>query len=139
MKTIGREDLIDDPSFKTNADRVQNNHLLDPIVGHFISARTQEECLKIFEKANVTVGPVADVAQLVESRYVKERGSLINLPDKHTKSGSITMHAAVPRMSGTPAQIRTEAPDVGEHNASIYGEIGLSNLEMLTLKADGII
>ena len=34
------------------------------------------------------------------------------------------MHAAVPRMSETPAQIRTEAPDVGEHNALIYSKIG---------------
>ena len=139
MQTIGRADLVNDPSFKTNSDRVQNNHRLDTIVGDFMLARTQEECLKIFEQADVTVGAVADVAQLMESKYVKERGSLVDVPDKHTKSGSITMHAAVPRMSETPAQIRSEAPDIGEHNASIYCKIGLSNSELSALKADGVI
>ena len=53
MQTIGRADLVNDPSFKTNSDRVQNNHRLDTIVGDFMLARTQEECLKIFEKADV--------------------------------------------------------------------------------------
>ncbi|MBT7760616.1 MAG: CoA transferase, partial [Rhodospirillaceae bacterium] len=33
FKTMGREDLINDPRFKTNADRVKNNDILDPIVG----------------------------------------------------------------------------------------------------------
>ena len=139
MHTIGREELIDDPYFKTNTDRVKNNHLLDRIVSDFILARTQEECLEIFEKANVTVGAVADVAQLMESRYVKERGALVDLPDKHTRSGRIPMHAPVPRMSATPAKIRTEAPDIGEHNSLIYGEIGLSEAEISALQADGVL
>ena len=139
MRTIGREELIDDPYFKTNTDRVKNNHLLDRVIGDFILARTQEECLDIFEKANVTVGAVADVAQLMESIYVQERGALIDLPDKHTKSGRIPMHAPVPRMSRTPAKIRTEAPDIGEHNSLIYGEIGLSEAEISALQADGIL
>ena len=139
MRTIGRADLIDNPNFKTNTDRVQNNHLLDPIVGDFMMAKTQEECLAIFEEADVTVGAVADVAQLMESYYVQERGSLVELPDKHTKSGRMPMHATVPRMSGTPARMRNEAPEIGEHNTSIYGELGLPNSELTKLKEDGVI
>ena len=139
MRTIGRADLIDDPRFKTNTARVRNNHLLDPIVSDFMRAKTQEQCLTIFEEADVTVGAVADVAQLMESRYVQERRSLVELPDKHTQSGRIPMHAAVPRMSGTPAKMRTEAPEIGEHNSSIYDELGFSNLELATLKEDGVI
>ena len=49
MQTIGRADLINDPRFKTNSDRAQNNHRLDTIKD-FMLARTQEECLKIFEQ-----------------------------------------------------------------------------------------
>ena len=49
------------------------------------------------------------------------------------------MHAAVPRMSGTPAQMRNEAPEIGEHNTLIYGELGLSNPELTILKEDGVI
>ena len=51
MKAIGKSELIDDPRFKTNTDRVKNNHLLDPIVASFMKARTQNECLEIFENS----------------------------------------------------------------------------------------
>ena len=139
MRTIGRPELIDDPKFKTNTDRVRNNYLLDPIVAAFMKVRTQDECLTIFEKADVTLGAVADVAQLMEHNYVRERGSLVTLPDKHTKSGRIPMHAAVPRMSGSPAKMRSEAPDIGEHNTVIFNELGLSELDLVKLKEEGVI
>ena len=137
MRTIGREDLIDDPRFRTNTDRLRNNHLLDPIVAGFMAARTQEECLEIFEAANVTVGAVADVEQLVDHHYVAERGSIACLPDGET--GSLPMHAPVPRLSGTPAVLRHPAPDLGEHNDRILGEIGIGAGERAELASEGII
>ena len=139
MRAMGRPELIDDPRFKTNTDRLANNHILDPIVGEFMGARTQAECLEIFEAADVTVGAVADVEQLATHPYVTERGSLISLPDDQTESGRIPMHAAVPRMSGTPAQMRTPAPEIGQHNSEIYGAIGLSDDDLRHLKEEGVV
>jgi formyl-CoA transferase len=36
------------------------------------------------------------------------------------------MHHVVPRLSGTPGEIRTPAPALGEHNDAILGALGLS-------------
>ena len=137
MRTIGRVDLLDDPRFRTNTDRLRNNHLLDPIVAEFMAARTQEECLEIFEAAAVTVGAVADIEQLVEHDYVVERGSLARLPDGQT--GTLPMHAPVPRLSGTPAVLRHPAPELGEHNERILGRIGIGAEERAELASEGII
>ncbi len=139
MRAIGRPELIDDPRFRTNTDRLAHNHILDPIVAEFMGARTQAECLEIFEAADVTVGAVADVEQLATHPYVCERGSLITLPDVEMKDGRIPMHAAVPRLSGTPAQMRTPAPDIGQHNGEIYGGIGLSSADLEKLKEEGVV
>ncbi|MBH68735.1 MAG: CoA transferase [Rhodospirillaceae bacterium] len=139
MKAIGRPDLIDDPRFLTNTDRVRNNYILDPIVAEFMKSRTQMECLEIFEKADVTVGAVADIAQLIKHPYVHQRGSIVNLPDSHTKNGKLPAHAAVPRLSKTPAKMRSEAPDIGEHNDQIFSEIGLSKADIIELSKQGVI
>ena len=137
MQAIGRPELIVDPRFRTNTDRLANNDILDPIVGAFMAARTQEECLEIFDAADVTVGAVADVEQLSTHSYVRERRSLVSLPD--AEAGRLPMHAAVPRMSGTPARMRYPAPDIGQHNQEIFGEIGLSSDELHSLEQEGVI
>jgi crotonobetainyl-CoA:carnitine CoA-transferase CaiB-like acyl-CoA transferase len=139
MRAIGRPELIDDPRFRTNTDRLANNHILDPIVAEFMGARTQAECLEIFEAADVTVGAVADVEQLASHPYVCERGSLMSVPDADMPGGRLPMHAAVPRMSGTPARMRTPAPDIGQHNGEIYGAIGISDAELEKLKEEGVV
>ena len=139
MKTIGKPELIEDPRFKTNTDRVKNNHLLDPIVASFMKSLTQKECLEIFEKADVTVGAVADIEQLSSHPYIIERGSLVNLPDRDVESGVLPAHAAIPRLSETPAKMRSEAPDIGENNEEIFREIGLSKSDLKTLEEQGVI
>ena len=45
------------------------------------------------------------------------------LPD--AEMGTVPMHAVVPRLSGTPGEIRTPAPALGEHNDAILGALGL--------------
>jgi crotonobetainyl-CoA:carnitine CoA-transferase CaiB-like acyl-CoA transferase len=139
MRAMGRPELIDDPRFRTNTDRLAHNDILDAIVAAFMGARTQAECLEIFDAADVTVGAVADVEQLATHPYVVERGSLVSLPDADTPSGRIPMHAAVPRLSGTPAQMRTPAPDIGQHNNEIYGAIGISPGDLEKLKQQGVV
>ncbi len=65
-----------------------------------MAERTQEECLAIFEKAGVTVGAVADVAQLAEHPYALDREVIVSLPDADT--GRLAMHNVIPRLSATP-------------------------------------
>jgi crotonobetainyl-CoA:carnitine CoA-transferase CaiB-like acyl-CoA transferase len=137
FQTIGRADLIDDPRFKTNSDRVANNDDLDPIVADFMSQHTQAELLELFERADVTVGPVADIAQLMDHPYIDDRAIIVDLPD--AEMGHLPMHNVIPRMSGTPASIRTPAPDIGEHNAPVYAELGLSEEDLAQLAKDGIV
>ena len=104
-----------------------------------MGARTQAECLEVFEAADVTVGAVADVEQLASHPYVCERGSLVTLPDDDMPGGRLPMHAAVPRMSGTPAQMRSPAPDIGQHNGEIFGAIGITDAELEKLKEEGVV
>ncbi len=137
LRAIGRPDVIDDPRFRTNADRVRNVEALDEIVGGWIGARTLDENLAFFEDAGVTVGPVCDIADLVDHPYLSERGILVELPDD--EMGSVPMHAVVPRLSDTPGAIRRPAPTLGQHTTEILAELDIGADEVTRLTDEGVI
>ena len=137
FRAIGRADLIDDPRFRSNADRVRHAEELDAIIGAFVAQRTQAENVAFFEQAEVTIGPIYDVTQILEDPHVIERELLADYPDP--EMGTLPMHHVVPRLAGTPASIRTPAPRLGEHNRALLGELGLDDAACDELLASGVV
>jgi crotonobetainyl-CoA:carnitine CoA-transferase CaiB-like acyl-CoA transferase len=137
FRAIGRADMIDDPRFRTNSDRVKNIDECDRPVAEFIKARTLAEGLAIFEAAEVTAAPVYDIDQFIADPHVRAREIITELPD--AEMGSVPMHAVVPRLSGTPGDIRTPAPTLGEHNDEILGGLGLSGAAIDDLRSRKVI
>ncbi|MFN7086049.1 MAG: CaiB/BaiF CoA transferase family protein [Burkholderiales bacterium] len=137
FRSIGRPDLIDDPRYRTNADRVQHAAELDAIIGEFIAQRTQAENVAFFEQAEVTIGPIYDISQIVEDPHVLERELIADYPDPDM--GLFPMHHVVPRLTRTPGAIRTPAPRLGEHNRALLGELGVDAAAYAQLLASGIV
>ena len=138
FRAIGRVDLVDNPRYRTNADRVRNAAELDAIIGEFIGKMTLAEALAFFDRAEVTVGPIYDISQLMTEPYVAEREIMANYPDD--QMGEIAMHCVVPRLSATPGAVRKPAPVlVGEDNAEVLAALGLGPEELDRLAAQEII
>jgi crotonobetainyl-CoA:carnitine CoA-transferase CaiB-like acyl-CoA transferase len=133
---IGRPDLVTDPRYRTNADRVKHSEELDAIIGGFIAQRTQTENVTFFEAAEVTIGPIYDTSQIIADPHVIERELLADYPD--TDMGAFPMHHVVPGFSGTPGSIRTQAPHLGQHNWELLAEVGVEKAEYQDLLADKI-
>ena len=125
FNAIGRPDLILDPRFRTNADRLNNVAALDEVIGGFIVGFDQTDLVALMEKAEVTVGPIYDIGQIMVDPHVVEREILADYPDADI--GSLPMHHVVPRMSETPGSIRYPAPRLGEHNRALLGELGIGD------------
>ena len=137
MTAIGRADLIDDPRFRTNSDRVNNAEALDAIVGAFVAARTQAENVAFFERAEVTIGPIYDIAQIMADPHFIEREVLADYPDGDM--GAYPMHHVVPRLQGTPGAIRAPAPKLGQHNREVLRVVGVDDARYARLLADGVV
>jgi crotonobetainyl-CoA:carnitine CoA-transferase CaiB-like acyl-CoA transferase len=137
FRSIGRPDLIDDPKFRTNADRVRNAEELDAIIGAFIAERTQAENVAYFEGAEVTIGPIYDTAQILEDPHFIEREVVADYPDP--EMDVLPMHHVVPRLGGTPGTIRTPAPGLGEHNRPVLAEIGIDDARYAELVTSGVV
>ena len=137
FRAVGREDMVADPRFRTNSDRVRNAAACEAPIVAFIAARTLAENMEIFERAEVTAAPVYDIDQFMADPHVLAREILVDLPDDDL--GRLPMHNVIPRLSATPGKLRRPAPGLGEHTAEILGQIGIDRSTLEALARDGVI
>lgn len=137
FRAIGRDDMITDPRFRTNTDRVRNIDACDGAVAAWIAERTLAENMRVFEAAEVTATPIYEIDQLLEDPHVQERGVLVEAPDD--EAGSVVMHNVIPRLSETPGRLRTPAPGLGQHTRAVLESIGYDEERMSGLAAAGVI
>ncbi|HEY1933979.1 MAG TPA: CoA transferase [Acetobacteraceae bacterium] len=137
FRAIGRPEMIDDPRFRTNTDRVRNIDECDAAVADFIAARTLDDNMAIFEAAEVTANPVYEIDQLLDDPHVAARGVIVELPDE--EAGSVLMHNVIPRLSDTPGRLRSAAPSLGQHTREILESIGCDGARIAALAAEGVV
>ncbi len=137
FRAIGREDMIADPRFRTNSDRVRHAEECEAPIVDFIAARTLEENMAAFAAAEVTAAPVYDIDQFLADPHVQEREIVVEVPDPDL--GRIAMHNIIPRLSETPGRLRTPAPGLGEHTAEILGQFGIDRATLEGLAREGVI
>jgi crotonobetainyl-CoA:carnitine CoA-transferase CaiB-like acyl-CoA transferase len=137
FRAIGRADMIEDPRFRTNTDRVQNIDACDGIVAAWIAERTLAENMAVFEAAEVTATPIYEVDQLLDDPHVQARGVLVEAPDE--EAGSVVMHNIIPRLSDTPGRLRSPAPTLGEHSRAVLESIGYDDARIAAMAAAGTI
>ncbi len=136
FRSIGHPEFITDPRYATNEERVKHAEELDAVIGKFIAQRTQAENVAFFEEAEVTIGPIYDIRQILEDPHFRAREILADYPDEDMDS--FPMHHVVPRLSGTPGAIRAPAPQLGEHNETLLGEIGIDEATYRRLLETGV-
>ena len=135
--TIGAEELIKDPRFITNSDRLSNQDDLDDVISNFIKKFDRDPLLKVFSKEGITVGPVLDISEIIEHPYILDRNILIE--HHNNEYGNILMHQAFPRLSKTPGKVKSSAPSIGENTNNILKEIGLTKSQINKLRDNKII
>jgi crotonobetainyl-CoA:carnitine CoA-transferase CaiB-like acyl-CoA transferase len=137
FRAIGRPELILDPRFASNANRLKNVTKLDEILCAFIGERTQKDCLEFFAQASVTVGPVYDMADVEKDPHFHARQIVVELPD--ASLGTVPVHNISPRLMDTPGRFRRAAPELGEHTREVLQEAGYSQAEIEELIATSVV
>jgi len=137
FKAIGREDMITDPKFCTNTNRVENRDEVNDIVAAWVAERDRDEVLRVFMEAGVTAGPVYNVPDIIADEHVKGREVLIDLPDDQT--GWAKHHNIHPRLSATPGTFRHPAPKLGCNTEDVLRDVGFGGDEIASLRKRGVI
>jgi crotonobetainyl-CoA:carnitine CoA-transferase CaiB-like acyl-CoA transferase len=137
FRTIGRADMIDDPRYKTNQNRVRHKDEVNGAVAEWVGARNRNEVMEIFEREEITASPIYDPRDMERDPHFIERRLIVELPDEEI--GSAPMHNIVPRFSETPGTFRYPAPKIGADTDAILEDIGIDDTARAELKASGII
>ena len=95
---------------------------------------TTEHWVEVLEAAGVPCGPVYNYQQMFAE--VRHRGLIQYATDPEL--GDVP-HIRTPVKIDGSIRVRTLAPKLGQHNAEIFGRLGVSEGEMEKLRARGVL
>jgi formyl-CoA transferase len=137
MDTIGRPDLGNAPDLANNAGRVKRVAEIDAAIGAWTQTRSIQEVLDALNAARVPVGRVYTAKDIFEDPHYRARDMILT---QHTRDGDdIAVPGIVPKLSGTPGQIRSSAPHLGDDTDSVLQQMGLQPEQIATLRSKGIV
>jgi formyl-CoA transferase/CoA:oxalate CoA-transferase len=133
-EAIDRMDLVDDPRFVTNVERVANRVELKRILGEIFIQKTTAEWRQRFHAARALFGPVMDIpGALVQDQVA--HGEFVTTVD-HPTLGPIPQLRPVIELSDTPGEISRHPPLLGEHSIEVLQELGYDEDEIVQIVAD---
>ncbi|MFE1953636.1 CaiB/BaiF CoA transferase family protein [Streptomyces sp. NPDC059524] len=137
-RLMGLPELAESEQYATRAARAANADALYGIIGEWVAQHTADDLAKLLNEADIPASPLMNIADIAADPHYRERGTLVDVPDP--EFGDLSMPAPLPRLSRTPGSIRSTGPALGAHNTEIYqGLLGLSDQEIVALRADGVI
>ncbi len=138
IRLVGRPDLVDEPWFRSGAERAKHSDLLDQVVGAWIGERSLSEVTTAFEKAEAAVAPIYDIAQVCEDPQYSALDTITTMTDPTL--GPIKIQNLLFRMSGTPGALRHPGPSLGQHTDEVLEDVlGLSPERIRSLHEAGIV
>jgi crotonobetainyl-CoA:carnitine CoA-transferase CaiB-like acyl-CoA transferase len=130
-------DLVSDPRFATNRERVAHRAELDAILSAEISRYRIDELDRMLEAHEVGFSPIYDIADIFKDAHYAARNAIVSVPD--AELGTVRMQSVVPAFSDTPCAVRQAGPSLGQHNADVFRQLGLTDAQMEGLRAAGVI
>jgi crotonobetainyl-CoA:carnitine CoA-transferase CaiB-like acyl-CoA transferase len=121
-EAIGRNDLRDDPRFRTNADRMAHRDELKAALEREFASVTAEQLAEKLQAHQVPYGRVRDTRQAVEHPQVEPRQML--LTQHHPTVGTVQTLGPVVKLSRTPAEPKLPPPTLGEQTDDVLRTLG---------------
>jgi formyl-CoA transferase len=134
-----RPELAKDPRYIDHINRGKNQLELDALIEDWTKTLTVDELEALMIKAGVPAGKIYRAPEMLADPHFAAREAIIDVA--HPRWGTLKMQNVFPKLSATPGNVRSIAPQtVGQDNAEVYGSIlGLTATELADLQARGLI
>ncbi|MFQ5576696.1 MAG: CaiB/BaiF CoA transferase family protein [Anaerolineae bacterium] len=136
-KTMGREDLIDDPRSNSGTARAAHSDVLQPIIEGWLAGLTREEAVNRLNEAGVPTGPVYTAEDVFRDPQVQARGMLMPIADPEV--GTYRFARTPLHLSAAPDLPAEPAPNLGRHTAEVLRSLGYAADEIAALAAESVI
>jgi crotonobetainyl-CoA:carnitine CoA-transferase CaiB-like acyl-CoA transferase len=130
---IGRPDLAQHPDYSTNALRVKNRGVLEPLITSIFRGKPSGYWLAQFRKCGIPSAPVRTLDEVAADPQTAERG-MFPVVDGFTVTGPPV------KFSATPGSIPRPAPRLGEHTREALTELlGCDESALDRMESSGVI
>ncbi len=136
-RVMDLEHLENDPLYETVAKRQENQEQLHEYVEKMFLTKTTDEWIEILEKEDILVCPVYTYKDLVNDPHVLAGDMLVE--QDHPVAGKIKIMGCPVKLSKTPCGPRNPAPQLGQNNEEVFGELGYSPEEVEKLREEGVV
>ncbi|MBA7715131.1 Cinnamoyl-CoA:phenyllactate CoA-transferase [subsurface metagenome] len=136
-KAMGLEKLEHEPRFNSIEARHDNGKELVSILDKKFATKTRDEWMKIFKTENVICSPIQSSSEVFEDPQALANDYVIGVD--HPVWGKIKMLGFPWTFAETPASVKREAPELGQHTEEILLELGYTWDDITKLKDEGVI
>jgi crotonobetainyl-CoA:carnitine CoA-transferase CaiB-like acyl-CoA transferase len=117
---IGSPELVTDPRFATNAERVAHNTVLVEILAEKLRLKPSAHWLSALEKLGIPAGPVLHYDEVFTDPQILAREMVVET--SHPVTGPFRTMGVPVKLSDTPGSVRRAAPRLGEHTHEVLNE-----------------
>ncbi len=137
MQAIGRDDLANAPDLAHNPGRVARVQEIDEAIEAWTAQQPMAQVVETLRQARVPVGQVYTARDIAQDPHYRARDMLLS---QTTREGhTLEVPGIVPKLMGTPGQIRNAAPKLGGDTPQVLQGLGLSEAQVAELKRRGVV
>jgi len=136
-RAIGAPELVKHPDYADFKLRQKNRDALNAEITARTVQKPSAEWIERLNEAGVPCGPIYTIDQMFADPQVRELA--MAQPVEHPKLGRIEIVGQGVKLTRTPAQVRTPAPDRGAHTREVLAEFGYDERAIDDLARRGIV
>jgi crotonobetainyl-CoA:carnitine CoA-transferase CaiB-like acyl-CoA transferase len=136
-RIAGLDDIVDDPRFRTNADRAAHRALVVTRVQAAVAVHPVAWWYEKLSEAGVPCSPINNLNQLVSNPHTQATGVLLEY--QHPVAGATKGVAQPWILDGNVREAGTPPPSHGQNTNEILGELGLSAQDIERLRVLNVI
>lgn len=137
LDVMGNPEWAGETIFADRVNRGANWDALKPLLQDWIQEQSVKDLYDKAQAKRVPIAPVSTMGDLFDNTHLKARGFFATIV--HPETGPLQYPGELYKFSETPWVIRRPAPLLGQHNAEVYGGLGLSQAEIVDLQVRGVI
>ncbi len=133
----GLNEIVDDPRFATNADRVRNRAETVALVRAAVATRPRDQWIEQLDRVGIPCSPLHTLGDLSAHPHTAASGMVYEY--QHPVLGGVRGVSQPLRFDGERAALRRPPPMLGEHTREVLTEIGFAAEEIERLARDGAV
>jgi crotonobetainyl-CoA:carnitine CoA-transferase CaiB-like acyl-CoA transferase len=134
---VGLDAIVDDPKFRTNADRVRHRA---ETLGHVqlaLARRSVRHWYDALAEVGVPCSPINSMAQLLEHPHTRASGVIVEYD--HASAGRLKAVGHPVLINGEQRHAGMPPPVLGQHTDDVLSELGLSAASIDQLRSAGVV